>query len=146
MPIREVMQSTATIASSDSTTRMPSLRLSDDAQSGPFVEYHERRRRHRAAAMRTVKLFDPVSGRYFAGHTCDVSESGFCLELPARVPARANQTACVFIAGSGNGRGFVEHTQMVPVRYVWVHRNSGTGVARCGVEILADTASQRRAA
>lgn len=142
------MQSQAMLPISPATASPTAgrLRLSRDVQCGPFAEYHERRRRHRSAVMRTVKLFDPVSGRYFAGHTCDISESGFCLELPSRVPARANQTACVFIAGSGNGRGFVEHAQMVPVRYVWVRRDSATGVARCGLEILADTASQRRAA
>lgn len=147
------MQSTAIFASPDSVDRQPSLRLSK-GQADCFAEYHERRRRNRRPVTRTVKLFDPVSGHYFTGHTCDVSETGFCLTLPARVAARAGQTACVFVASSGSGRGFVQHTQMVPVRYVWVRRTGGMGRAfgdagdnvQCGVEILADTASQRRAA
>ena len=43
-------------------------------------------------------------------------------------------------------RGFIQHTQMLPVRFVWVRRDARTGTAVCGVEILADTASAREAA
>lgn len=110
------------------------------------VEHHERRRRPRTRISKSVKLYDPSSGRYFAGHTYDVSEGGLRLELPARLPALAGRTACVYIAHNGSGRGFIQHTQMLPVRYVWVRRDVRTGMASCGVEILADTASAREAA
>ena len=110
------------------------------------VEHHERRRRPRARVSKSVKLYDPLSGRYFAGHTCDVSDGGLRLELPAKLPALAGQTACVYVADNVAGRGFVQHTQMLPVRFVWVRRNARTGVAMCGVQILSDTASVREAA
>ncbi len=121
----------------------PRLRL---GLAGAPVEHHERRRRPRARVSKTVKLYDPLSGRYFAGHTADVSESGLRLELPARLPALTGRTACVYIADDHVGRGFIQHTQMLPVRYVWIRRDARTGVATCGVEILADTASAREAA
>jgi hypothetical protein len=109
------------------------------------IEHHERRRRSRQRVSKSVKLYDPVSGRYFAGHTCDMSEGGLRLELSARLPAVAGGTACVYIADNV-GRGFIQHTQMLPVRYVWVRRDTRTGMATCGVEILSDTASAREAA
>jgi hypothetical protein len=109
------------------------------------VERHERRRRSRQRVSKSVKLYDPVSGRYFAGHTCDVSETGLRIELPAKLPAVAGGTACVYVADNPT-RGFIQHTQMLPVRFVWVRRDARTGTAVCGVEILADTASAREAA
>lgn len=109
------------------------------------IEHHERRRRSRQRICKTVKLYDPVTGRYFAGHTCDISEAGLRLELPAKLPAMAGGTACVYIADNA-GRGFIQHTQMLPVRYVWVRRDARTGMATCGLEILSDTASAREAA
>lgn len=110
------------------------------------VEHHERRRRPRACVSNSVKLYDPLSGRYFAGHTCDVSERGLRLSLPAKLPATVGATACVYIAHNPGGRGFIRHTQMLPIRYVWVRRDARTGTATCGVEILADTAGAREAA
>ena len=128
-----------------SDIRSHRLRLADDLDVD-YAEYTERRRRPRTVTERTVKLYDPTSGRYFAGHTCDVSETGLRLELPAKLPARAGATACVYIAPAIAGGAFISHTQMLPVRYVWVRRDPRTGRATCGVQILADTASQRDAA
>ena len=109
------------------------------------IEHHERRRRPRARVSKTVKLHDPASGRYFSGHTCDVSDSGLRLELPAKLPALMGATASLFIAEPGS-RGFVGHVEMLPVRFVWVRRDARTGTSTCGVEILADTAGAREAA
>ena len=109
------------------------------------VEHHERRRRPRARVNKTVKLYDPASERYFAGHTCDVSDSGLRLELPAQLPAISGVTAYVFVAEPGS-RGFIGHVEMLPVRFVWVRRDARTGTAQCGVEILADAATAREAA
>ena len=106
----------------------------------------ERRRRLRMRISRTVKLFDPLSGGYFAGHTCDVSDGGLCLELPARLPAVAGTTAYVYIAPDDGSMSFVRQTQLLAIRYVWVRRNPMTGTATCGVQVLADTASAREAA
>ena len=109
----------------------------------------DRRRAPRLTVEQTVKLFDAASGRYFAGHTRDMSETGFQLELPAKVPARAGDTALVYVAASG--RGFVEQTSLVPVRYVWVRRTPATAGdptprCVCGVQVLADAAEARNAA
>lgn len=115
-----------------------------------WVDDHDadRRRRPRASIEQTVKLYDPVSGRYFAGHTQDVSDSGLRLELPARVPARAGQTALVYIAASHMGRGLIDHAALIPIRYVWVRRETDEQGERCvcGVEVLADSVSARNAA
>ena len=119
-----------------SSFRMPGVRNDDTPDLG---ETMERRRRKRVSMIKTIKLYDATSGRYFAGHTCDVSEAGMQIELPAKVPARAGHTALVYVAGPGDRRQFLEHTSLVPVRFVWVRRNPTTGTACCGVELLADT-------
>ena len=126
------------IAPADASFPTPALGLDRD-----------RRRRVRLALERTVKLYDPASDRYFAGHTIDVSDAGFCLELPAKTPARAGQTAMVYVAAADR-RGVIDHAELVPVRYVWVRRDAG-GRAEgercvCGVEVLAEAAGLRRAA
>ena len=107
----------------------------------PDSDGSERRRRQRLAVHKSVKLFDPVSGRYFAGHTCDVSQSGLCLELPAKLPARAGGTASLCVAGDCTG--LMSRSEMLDVRFVWVSRDHNTGRATCGVELLADTAGGR---
>ena len=121
------------IAPADASFPTPGLGLDRD-----------RRRRVRVEDQRTVKLYDPASDRYFAGHTRDVSDGGFCLELPAKIPARSGQTAMVYVAAADR-RGLIGHAELVPVRYVWVRRDDA-GRCLCGVEVLADTAGLRRAA
>ncbi|MEL7239632.1 MAG: PilZ domain-containing protein, partial [Planctomycetota bacterium] len=125
------------------TLRFPGLR-DDDTPGMP--ETAERRRRHRTKVEKTIKLYDPASNRYFAGHTCDVSDCGMQIELPAKVPARAGQTALIYVAPPTGGRAFLEHTSLLPIKFVWVRRNPETGSAFCGVQMLADTAAARRAA
>lgn len=108
----------------------------------------ERRRRARLRVEQTVKLFDPTSNRYFAGHTRDISERGFCLELPARMPARAGHTALLHVASESRGLGLVPQQALVPIRYVWVRREADGANQRCicGVEVLTETAAARNAA
>ena len=115
-----------------------------DREARRDVDPCERRRRLRTPEHKSVKLFDPASGRYFAGHTCDVSETGLCLTLPARLPARNGGTACLYVAPDHAG-AFGERTQMLDVRFVWVRRDDRTGTATCGVELLTDTAGARGA-
>jgi hypothetical protein len=134
----------------ESQPEAPALRLTSDGEFPRSTDL-DRRRRVRIAVEQAVKLFDPVTGRYFAGHTVDVSDGGFCLALPARVPARAGQTAHVYVATSSERRGLIDHTMLVPVRYVWVRRTTiggrlGGERCLCGVEVLAESAGVRRAA
>lgn len=142
-PIRPIMSLTCTTTL---TGELPAIAGRLGIAGIQAIEHHERRRRPRTCSSQSVKLYDPASGRYFAGHTCDVSEGGMRLEMPARLPALPGRTACVYIAYDGGARAFVQHTQMLPVRYVWVRRDARTGTATCGVEVLADTASVREAA
>ena len=112
------------------------LAESDDADPA------ERRRKRRVSTNKSVKLFDPASGQYFSGHTCDVSDSGLCLTLPARLPAFAGGTASVYVADASNV-GFAARSQMHEVRYVWVRRDARTGTATCGVEIVKNAGRNR---
>ena len=121
----------------------------------------DRRRRPRVAQERAVKVYDPAAGRYFAGHTRDRSAGGYCLDLPARCPARPGQTAMAYVGPdlAGRGAGLVSAASLVPVRYVWVRREDVAIGANgrmteprvvCGVEVLAEanagTPPMRRAA
>ncbi|MEM1011962.1 MAG: hypothetical protein AAGI46_07040 [Planctomycetota bacterium] len=101
----------------------------------------ERRRRLRRIDHRGLKLFDPVTGSYMIGRTRDTSDTGMCVELPDRVPARQGETAFVHLA---DGRGLVQRSGMMPVRYAWVRRIGKT--LTCGLEILAASDTIRRAA
>lgn len=133
----------APLADLPTSYRMPGLRDQDTPGMGETIE---RRRRKRLTVDKTIKLYDPASGRYFAGHTRDISDNGMQIELPAKVPARAGHTALVYVASSGDRRQFLEHTSLVPVRFVWVRRDPVTGTASCGVEMLANTSAARHAA
>ena len=104
----------------------------------------DRRRRPRMGLEQTVKLYDPAADRYFAGRTRDVSDRGFCLELPAGTPARTGGTAMVHVARGGEG--LLSRRMMVPVRYVWVRRDAVAGRCYCGAEVLADSVPARSAA
>ncbi len=115
-------------------------RLSTDSWSAPTTG-SERRRRLRRDERRAVKLFDPVTGSYAVGRTRDTSDCGLCIELPDRIPARQGETAFVHVA---DGRGLVQRSAMMPVRYAWVRRIGKTLL--CGVEILAASDTVRRAA
>ena len=120
----------------------PADRVRREADAADAPDGSERRRRLRKPDNKSVKLFDPASERYFAGHTCDVSETGLCLTLPARLPLRNGATACLYVADDRSG-GLVERTQMLDVRFVWVRRDEKSGTATCGVERLTDTAGAR---
>jgi hypothetical protein len=103
-----------------------------------------RRRSPRVRATRPMKLLDPVSGRYFAGRTSDVSETGLRISLPAKVPARAGSMAFAYVDNSRRA-GLVGDSAMQPIRFVWVRR-AADGSCTCGVRLLAQDMPQRQAA
>ncbi len=148
VPAPDMDVAAATVAASDSNLRLVPAPAS---WAGLGHADTDRRRAPRLTVEQTVKLFDATSNRYFAGHTRDMSDTGFQLEMPAKVPARAGETALVYVSGAHAGRGFVEQASLVPVRYIWVRRTPATAGdptprCVCGVQVLADVGEARNAA
>jgi hypothetical protein len=111
----------------------------------------ERRRGLRITQSRPIKVLEPTAGRYFSGQTQDVSATGLRIELPARTPARPGKLLSIHVGLSSTGEPLANRRQMIPVRIVWVHRNSNSGdggpaTLIAGVEFLASIAAHLDAA
>jgi hypothetical protein len=96
----------------------------------------ERRRGARVRQARPVKVYDPTTGRFFAGRTCDVSSSGARIWLPLFVPLRPGKALSVHIGLDRGGQPLANRRQMIPARVVWMdRREQGAGRAlEAGIE------------
>jgi hypothetical protein len=114
--------------------------IADDARS-------DRRRGLRVPRKRPVKVFDPVSGRYFPGITLDISGTGLRLGLPLSMPVFEGRVVTV-VVGTDVGRdGLTQRKQMIPARIVWLDRRPGTSrEVRCGVEFIPHSRAEVAAA
>ena len=82
----------------------------------------ERRRGLRIAQNRPVKVHEPLSGRFFAGQTCDISSTGLRIELPASLPVLEGNVISIHVGLNDRGQALVNRRAMMPARIVWVHR------------------------
>lgn len=102
----------------------------------------ERRRGLRITQHRPVKLFDPVTSRYVAGQTRDVSTTGLQLELPVSSPVIVGRLVHVHVGTSAGSEGLAQRRGMMPARIVWVRRSvDASGRMTAGVELVTRVAA-----
>ncbi len=107
----------------------------------------ERRRGLRIRQHRPVKVYEPLTSRYFGGQTEDVSTTGLRIELPAFAPVRTGQTLNICIGLDKAGQSLANRRQMVPARVVWISRERRiNGKLEAGVEFLTGITARLRAA
>ncbi len=93
----------------------------------------ERRRGLRVAERRPIKVFEPITGRFFGGSTRDVSTTGLRLTLPSKCPVREGSELRLTIGQPGGSGALVPRRSMVHAQVVWSRQTpNGTDV---GVEL-----------
>ncbi len=108
----------------------------------------ERRRGLRIEQARPIKVFDPMTSRYFGGQTCDVSATGLRIELPASMPVREGKTISVHVGLNDQGQALANRRAMIPAKIVWIDRSmdSQNPKVMAGVEFVVSIAAHLDAA
>jgi hypothetical protein len=109
----------------------------------------ERRRGLRIAQSRPVKVHEPLSGRFFAGQTCDISSTGLRIELPASLPVVEGSVISIHVGLNDRGQALVNRRAMMPARVVWAERTVGEDQRprlMAGVEFVASITAHLDAA
>lgn len=109
----------------------------------------ERRRGLRIRQNRPVKVYEPIAGRYFAGHTCDVSSTGLRVELPASMLVREGKQITIHVGLNEQGQALANRRSMIPAKIVWVERSfdaANRPRVMAGVEFVATVAAHLDAA
>jgi hypothetical protein len=108
----------------------------------------ERRRGLRIRQSRPVKVFEPLSARYVAGMTRDVSSTGLRIELPASTAVRTGGNLTIHVGVSDQGQTLANRRSMIPARVIWLDRRieEGRGVVTAGVEFVSSIAAHLDAA
>jgi hypothetical protein len=83
----------------------------------------ERRMGVRVRQVRPVKVYEPLSGRFYAGQTRDISSGGLRLDLPASMLLVVGRDICVHVAAAAHGQPLVNRRRMVSARIVWLKRD-----------------------
>lgn len=111
----------------------------DDLRSAATCR--DRRREPRQRLSRGVKLFDPLSGRFFPGRTLDCSPGGLCVRVGLATPVFPGRTVAVHLGREGHQGAMIERRFMQPASVVWVRRDPGVSrEAVCGLRLLPDAA------
>ena len=109
----------------------------------------ERRRGLRIAQARPVKVFEPMTSRYFGGETQDISATGLRLELPLSMAVRPGKLVTIHVGLSESGQALANRRNMIPARIVWVSRpkeDTGAKTLSAGIEFMASISAQLDAA
>jgi hypothetical protein len=109
----------------------------------------ERRRGLRIRQNRPVKVYEPISSRFFPGQTCDVSSTGLRIELPASMPVVEGKVISIHVGLNDRGQALVNRRAMMPARIVWVDRSIGADRRprlMAGVEFVASITARLDAA
>ena len=106
----------------------------------------ERRRGLRISEQRPVKVFEPLTARYFAGITGDISTAGLKVQLRGGVPIRPGKVVHVHVGAKENGLSLVNHRQMMPARVIWMKREPNSAQLIAGLEFIASIAAHLDAA
>jgi hypothetical protein len=108
----------------------------------------ERRRGLRIRQHRPIKIFEPITHRYFGGQTEDLSATGLRIELPLATPVRPGKLLNVHVGLGEHGESLANRRKMIPARVVWVSRSPdlATGRLMAGVEFISSIAAHLDAA
>lgn len=109
----------------------------------------ERRRGLRIMQNRPVKVYEPISARYFGGQTCDVSSTGLRIELPASMLVREGKVITIHVGLNEKGQALANRRAMIPAKVVWVERSqdaSDRPRVMAGVEFVSSIAAHLDAA
>jgi hypothetical protein len=109
----------------------------------------ERRRGLRIHQNRPLKVFEPTTGRYFGGQTCDISSTGLRIELPASMPVHEGHVVTIHVGLDGKGQALANRRAMIPARVVWMERSfdgSNRPMVMAGVEFVSSIAAHLDAA
>lgn len=118
-----------------------SYEFSDDVFSS------DRRRGLRIPQKRPVKVFDPVSGRYFPGFTLDISGTGLRLGLPTSMPVFEGRVVTIHVGHEGRQEPLANRRNMIPARIVWLDRTpDASRQVMCGVEFVQRVSADTLAA
>ncbi len=120
-----------------------------DRSSSTEAVPSERRRGLRIRQNRPLKVFEPMSARYFGGQTCDVSSTGLRIELPASMPVCEGKVITIHVGLNEKGQALANRRSMIPAKIVWVERSmdqSNRPQVMAGVEFVASIAAHLDAA
>jgi hypothetical protein len=108
----------------------------------------ERRRGLRIRQDRPIKVFEPVTARYFGGQTRDISVTGLRIELPPSAALRPGRLLNVHVGLDSAGHSLANRRQMIPARIVWIRPPTPQAPTRvmAGVEFLSSIAARMDAA
>ena len=110
----------------------------------------ERRRGLRIRQNRPVKVFEPMTSRYFGGQTADISSTGLRIELPAFMPVAEGTVVNIHVGLSEHGQPLANRRTMMPARIVWVDRPTTITKSQprlmAGVEFVSSIAAHLDAA
>lgn len=107
---------------------------------------YERRRGLRIRQQRPVKVFASLTGRYYAGHTEDISATGLRIELPAHLPVRQGDLLSIHVGLGSQGESLANRRGMIPARVVWLRDRNENGSVEAGVEFSSSIAAHLDAA
>lgn len=112
------------------------------------IDPTERRRGLRIRQNRPIKVFEPVTARYFGGQTRDVSATGLRIELPPSAALRPGRMLSVHVGLDSHGHSLANRRQMIPARIVWIRPPTDKAPTRvmAGVEFLSSIAARMDAA
>ncbi len=104
----------------------------------PQFSSHRQPRRSgpRQHLSRPVKLYDPLSERYFSGHLLDESDQGGRLRLEGHCPLQPGAQVRLYVAPVGQSAGLVSLQSMQTAQVAWMRRD-GQGCLQAGVRLLA---------
>jgi hypothetical protein len=108
----------------------------------------ERRRGLRIRQDRPIKVFEPVTARYFGGQTRDISATGLRIELPPSAALRPGRLLNVHVGLDSAGHSLANRRQMIPARIVWIRPPTAQAPTRvmAGIEFLSSIAARMDAA
>jgi hypothetical protein len=109
----------------------------------------ERRRGLRITQNRPVKVYEPMSARYYGGQTSDISSTGLRIELPASMPVNEGKVINIHVGLNEKGQALANRRAMMPAKIVWLERSVDGSDRPCvmaGVEFVSSIAAHLDAA
>src|SRR5689334_15396357 len=109
----------------------------------------ERRRGLRITQNRPVKVYEPLSARYYGGQTCDISSTGLRVELPASMPVGEGTVITIHVGLNEKGQALANRRAMMPAKIVWLERSQDANDrprVMAGVEFVSSIAAHLDAA